>query len=209
MKFFRLTSSGRVCTIKILQICRAEISYKNNGVTNMQNILIVVDMQNDFIDGTLGTNGSWKKESAEGSNENHLGIDGNIFAQEGKALESFHLSEQETTVNGKACYQLYGDVTGTELMGLLGKEMVEAYHLVNLPEEDAIRNLKIPVIFDIYKEELLPAKIVVDMSDVMGDLYKSYGETTKVNLYSIVLQFTDYNKVDEIHVPDEIKNSAK
>ena len=26
-----------------------------------------------------GTNGSWKKESAEGSNENHLGIDGNIF----------------------------------------------------------------------------------------------------------------------------------
>ena len=55
MKFFRLTSSGRVCTIKILQICRAEISYKNNGVTNMQNILIVVDMQNDFIDGTFGT----------------------------------------------------------------------------------------------------------------------------------------------------------
>ena len=90
-----------------------------------------------------------EKESAEGSSENHLGIDGNIFAQEGKALESFHLSEQETTVNGKACYQLYGDVTGTELMGLLGKEMVEAYHLVNLPEEDAIRNLKIPVIFDI------------------------------------------------------------
>ena len=65
------------------------------------------------------------------------------------------------------------------------------------------------IIFDIYKEELLPEKIVVDMSDVMGDLYKSYGETTKVNLYSIVLQFTDYNKVDEIHVPDEIKNSAK
>ena len=25
------------------------------GVTNMQNILIVVDMQNDFIDGALGT----------------------------------------------------------------------------------------------------------------------------------------------------------
>ena len=43
----------------------------------------------------------------------------------------------------------------------------------------------------------------------MGDLYKSYGETTKVNLYSIVLQFKDYNKVDEIHVPDEIKNFAK
>ena len=154
-----------------------------------------------------GTNGSWKKEESEESGENHIGIDGNIFAQEGKALESFRLSEQESTVNGKACYQLYGDVTGTELMGLLGKEMVEAYNLVNLPEEDAIRNLKIPVIFDIYKDEMLPAKIVVDMSDVMGDLYDSYGETTKVNLYSIELQFTDYNHVDEISVPDKIKNS--
>ncbi len=41
-----------------------------------------------------GTNGSWKKESAEGSSENHLGIDEIFFAQEGKALESFHLSEQ-------------------------------------------------------------------------------------------------------------------
>ena len=30
-------------------------------------------------------------------------------------------------------------------------------------------------------------------------LYKSYGETTKVNLYSIVLQFTDYN-LSLIHI---------
>lgn len=155
-----------------------------------------------------GTNGSWKREEAQESSENHIGIDGNIFAQEGKALESFRLSEQSTTVNGKECYQLYGDVTGTELMGLLGKEMVEAYNLVNLPEEDAIRELKIPVIFDIYKEEMLPAKIVVDMSEVLGDLYDSYGETTKVNLYSIELQFTDYNQIDEIQVPEEIKNAA-
>ena len=91
----------------------------------------------------------------------------------------------------------------------LAIQMSDILNLMEVNMEDAIRNLEIPVIFDIYKEELLPAKIVVDMSDVMGDLYKSYGETMKVNLYSIVLQFTDYNKVDEIHVPDEIKNSAK
>ena len=37
------------------------------GVTNMQNILIVVDMQNDFIDGALGT-----KEARGGSGEQHI-----------------------------------------------------------------------------------------------------------------------------------------
>ena len=190
-----------------------ELAIQMSDILNLMEVNMEMDLENTTEPPAGHAKGTArvtiKDSEVSASSENHLGIDGNIFAQEGKALESFHLSEQETTVNGKACYQLYGDVTGTELMGLLGKEMVEAYHLVNLPEEDAIRNLKIPVIFDIYKEELLPAKIVVDMSDVMGDLYKSYGETTKVNLYSIVLQFTDYNKVDEIHVPDEIQNSAK
>ena len=55
---------------------------------------------------------------------------------------------------------------------------------------------------------MLPAKIVVDMSDVLNELYDSFGETTKVNLYSIELKFTDYNQVEEIQVPDEVKNAV-
>ena len=86
--------------------------------------------------------------------------------------------------------------------------MVTAFNLVELPDETAIRELQIPVIFDIYKDEMLPAKIVVDMSDVLNELYDSFGETTKVNLYSIELKFTDYNQVEEIQVPDEVKNAV-
>lgn len=103
---------------------------------------------------------------------------------------------------------MYGDVTGTELMGILGKDMVNAFHLVELPDEDAIRELKIPVIFEIYKDEMLPARILVDMSDVLNELYESYGETTKVNLYSIDLKFTDFDQVDAIEVPEEVKEAA-
>lgn len=152
--------------------------------------------------------GKWSKEAADSNEENHLGVDGNIFAHEGKVMESFHLSEDTVKVDGVECYQMYGDVSGSELIGLLGRDMVTAFNLVELPDETAIRELQIPVIFDIYKDEMLPAKIVVDMSDVLNELYDSFGETTKVNLYSIELKFTDYNQVEEIQVPDEVKNAV-
>lgn len=154
------------------------------------------------------TNDSWVKETTGDSSESHLGVDGDIFRQEGKAMESFHLAKKSVKEDGKECYQMYGDVTGTELMSILGKDMVNAFHLVELPDEDAIRELKIPVIFEIYKDEMLPARILVDMSDVLNELYESYGETTKVNLYSIDLKFTDFDQVDAIEVPEEVKEAA-
>ena len=48
----------------------------------------------------------------------------------------------------------------------------------------------------------------MDMSDVLNELYESYGETTKVNLYSIDLKFTDFDQVDAIEVPEEVKEAA-
>ena len=123
-------------------------------------------------------------------------------------MESFSSCKEDCERRWKECYQMYGDVTGTELMGILGKDMVNAFHLVELPDEDAIRELKIPVIFEIYKDEMLPARILVDMSDVLNELYESYGETSKVNLYSIDLKFTDFDQVDAIEVPEEVKEAA-
>lgn len=152
--------------------------------------------------------GDWEREVTAPDSENHLGLDGNIFAQEGEVLEEFRLAEEPVTVEGKECYQMYGDVTGEDLMGLLGKDMINAFGLVDLPSEEAVKELDVPVIFDIYKEELLPARIIVDMSGVLNDLYDSYGETTKVNLYSIELVFTGYDQVDEITVPQEVQEAS-
>lgn len=45
----------------------------------------------------------------------------------------FSLAKKTVKEDGKECYQMYGDVTGTELMGILGKDMVNAFHLVELP----------------------------------------------------------------------------
>ena len=62
------------------------------GVTNMQNILIVVDMQNDFIDGALGT-----KEAAAivpKVEEKIRNFDGKVFFTR-DTHETYYLETQE------------------------------------------------------------------------------------------------------------------
>lgn len=66
-------------------------------------------------------------------------------------------------------------------MDFLGEEMIQAYGLVDLPDQDALDTLEIPVTVDIYKKEKLPARIIVDMTEIMDELYQSYGKTTNVN----------------------------
>lgn len=152
--------------------------------------------------------GEWERDVTEPDSENHIGMDGNIFAQEGEVLEQFRLADEPVTVEGKDCYQMYGDVKGEDLMGLLGRDMINAFGLVDLPSEEAVKGLEVPVIFDIYIDEMLPARIIVDMSGVLNELYDSYGETTKVNLYSIELVFTDYDQTEKITVPQEVRDAC-
>ena len=111
-------------------------------------------------------------------------------------------------VEGKECYELYGEVSGDSLIGILGTDMIHAYGLVDLPDEDAIRKLRIPITIDVYQEDFLPARMQVDMTDVLDELYDSYKETTDVNDFRFDLVFDGYNNVNEIHVPDEVKNQT-
>ena len=56
-----------------------------------------------------------------------------------------HLAEEPVTVEGRECYQMYGDVKGEDLMGLLGRDMISAFGLVDLPSEEAVKELDVPV----------------------------------------------------------------
>lgn len=76
-------------------------------------------------------------------------------------------------------------------MDFLGEEMIQAYGLVDLPDQDALDTLEIPVTVDIYKKEKLPARIIVDMTDVMDELYQSFGKTTNVNFIILNWCITD------------------
>jgi len=90
-------------------------------------------------------------------------------------------------------------------MDFLGEEMIQAYGLVDLPDQDALDTLEIPVTVDIYKKEKLPARIIVDMTEIMDELYQSYGKTTNVNFYNIELVYQGYDDVKPIQVPESVK----
>ncbi len=149
--------------------------------------------------------GNWSKEVLENTKGSSLTFDNSLFAEMADTVADFRIAEETVEVDGQECYQMYGDVTGENLKGLLGSEMLNAYGLVSIPDEDAISEMMIPITFNVYKEELLPARIVVDMSNVMNSLYDEFDKTTNVNSYSIKLDFGKYGEVEPITVPEEVK----
>ncbi len=150
--------------------------------------------------------GIWSKSESDSSSG--ISIDQNILKDISDEIEKFRLADEMVEVEGKECYELYGEVSGDSLIGILGTDMIHAYGLVDLPDEDAIRKLRIPITIDVYQEDFLPARMQVDMTDVLDELYDSYKETTDVNDFRFDLVFDGYNNVNEIHVPDEVKNQT-
>lgn len=131
-----------------------------------------------------------------------------FFQSAEEEIEDFTLAGQMVKVQEKSCYEIYGDMQGEKLMDFLGREMIQAYGLVDLPDPEALDHLEIPVIVDIYQKERLPARIIVDMTDVMDELYDSYAKTTNVNFYNIELVYHGYDDVKPIQVPESVKQAV-
>lgn len=150
--------------------------------------------------------GQWNRETADSTEQNAL--NGNLFQEAGDSIKSFRIAEQNVQVNEKECYEMYGDISGKELLQFMGLDMMGAFGLVELPDEDAITTLQIPVIIDVYTEDMLPARVIVDMTDVMNNLYDKYEKSTNVNDFTIELGYTGFNQVEEIKVPQEVQQAC-
>ena len=152
--------------------------------------------------------GKWEREVTDPDSENHLGIDGNIFAQEGDVLEDFPPCRGAGYCGRQ---RMLSDVRGCE-RGRPDGTSREGYDQCLRPGRSSKRGgskrTGCPGHIRYLQRRMLPARIIVDMSGVLGDLYDSYGETTKVNLYSIELVFTEYDQVEEITVPQEVKDAC-
>ena len=86
--------------------------------------------------------------------------------------------------------------------------MIYAFGLLELPDMEKVEEMEIPVTLDIYKDEILPARLIVDMREAVNDLYASLGETEEVDDFTIQLIFKDYGQISDITVPREIKENA-
>ncbi|MCI8836102.1 MAG: hypothetical protein HFH24_12180 [Ruminococcus sp.] len=148
--------------------------------------------------------GNWTREVEEQAESSGMTLDSSLFAKMEESMDEFRIAEQTVEVGGKECYQMYGEVMGKDLLGLIGSPMLHAYGLVTLPDESAILESMIPITFEVYVEEMRPARIIMDLTDVMNGLYEEVDKSTNVNNFMIELAFTGYDEVPEIRVPQEI-----
>lgn len=183
----------------------AEVKLNENLVSSNMEIY-QVEEEDKYV-----TYSSLYNQWTRAEQENHASFGGTEtdFFQSARAeIEDFTLAGQPVKVQEKSCYEIYGDMQGKKLMDFLGREMIQAYGLVDLPDQNALDTLEIPVTIDIYKKEQLPARIIVDMTEVMDELYQSYGKTTNVNFYNIELVYQGYDDVKPIQVPESVKQAV-
>lgn len=149
----------------------------------------------------------WSREVSEGTGSGSF--DGSLFHAEDDSLENFRVAEEPVEVSRRECYEMYGTITGTEFLQFIGLDMIEAFGLVEIPDESAVLEMQIPITIDVYKEELLPARVKVDMTDVMNEMYERYDMRTDVNDFTIKLGYTGFDEVKEIRVPEEVKAACE
>lgn len=71
-----------------------------------------------------------------------------------------------------------------------------------------MKDAKIPCVIDIYQDSILPARIYIDMKDVLAKLMGDEYEGLEVDEYYVEITYNEYDKADEIKVPKKAKEAA-
>lgn len=154
-----------------------------------------------------GVDNIWQRSTSEDEVASGISLNGGMLQDLETLVDQFTLAEESVEVNEKECYEIYGEIKGADLISLVGEDLMNAYGIVEIPEKESVYELLIPITIDIYKDEMLPARIYVDMTDEMNAFYDDIGESMNVNDFTVDILFLNYNQIDEIIVPDEVKKS--
>lgn len=147
----------------------------------------------------------WTKQTVD-SEENVL--DEGMYEGFKKAYKSFELKKDLVKVNDKKCYELTGKVDGGLLSGIIDQDMLDSVTSGIDLDADGMKDAKIPCVIDIYQDSILPARIYIDMKDVLGKLMGDEYEGLEVDEYYVELTYNEYDKADEIKVPKKAKEAA-
>ena len=148
----------------------------------------------------------WSKEEMDESEIDVLSE--NMFGGFEDMADDFELSEDLTDVEGEECFELKGEIKGESLNGLFDEEMMSSFGLDGVMDEDALEDVTIPCTVEVYKESILPARVNIDMKEVMESTMGETGEDVEVSDFYIEMTYVEYDKVKEIKVPDEAKEAV-
>lgn len=183
-----------------------KISFKFSGTDMGTDIEVYQVKEKDEVVSYLNVQNEWTKQITE-AGENLL--DEELYEELKEAYESFELKKDLVEVNDKKCFELSGKVDGGILSGIIDQDVLDSATSGMDLDADAIKDAKVPCVIDIYKESVLPAKIRVDMKDIltkiMGDKYEGF----EVKDYYIEIVYNEYDKAEKIKVPKEAKEAEE
>lgn len=151
-------------------------------------------------------NGMWAKETVE-EEEEETALSADMVERLIKQSEAFTLSEELVTVNEKECFELKGDIGGEFAADMLGEDMLETFGMGGAVSKEDIKNLEIPCTITVYKDDILPASISIDMKDVLTKAMEE-AEGMEIQELNLEMNFDEYNKVKEIKLPKGAKEQA-
>ena len=141
----------------------------------------------------MGMMDEWMKSETEVDESNMQEL--YTIAGDGKDMT---LAEETEKIDDREVYVLTTTITGEEFEEIMGvmEGMTEGIDEMNWSDVQANVTMKI------YKDTVLPASVSIEMSD-SGEGIESEGVTVKFNSISVVMNYTDFDSVDSITIPEE------
>lgn len=158
---------------------------------------------NEYVSYTLADDVWSRSTQTDGTDDFNMDIAGM-----GTRAEMYEMAGKLVEVNGKDCFEMVGDIGGDAVSGMLGEDILESLAGLNLDEE-TLSEVEIPCIIDVYRDGILPARIFIDMSEIIDTMAGAAGQDVTVSTCSIELIYEEYNCVDEIRVPEEAVTAAQ
>ena len=152
-------------------------------------------------------NDIWTKE--KGNNEAGSNEVRSEFLDPDEKPEKFKLKPDITEIEGMETYELTGYMSGKDVMNIFDISAVSGLSGIEDLDIKKLNRTQIPVMINIYKDSALPAKIYVDMTDVLDEIYKDMEENTTVSNFTITVKYEDYGSIEPILVPEEVKQETE
>lgn len=184
-----------------------EFSIKYNGSDINTTIEAYALIEDDEVVTYTNTNEAWSKSTSDDVED---ALDINAFENLTKTHESFKKKEDLVKVNDKECFELTGKIGGKYLEGIMDEDMVNSFGSSgDILDEEKMEKAKIPCTIDIYKDSILPAKIHIDLKDLVQKSYADSYQNLEVEDYFVEITYFEYDNIKEIKVPKEALEATK
>lgn len=147
----------------------------------------------------------WTKEVSDAEEDV---LDEGMFKKFKDVSEAFEVKKDKVEVNGKKCFELNGEIAGEALEGIIDEDMLNSIGAGSIVDAEELEKLVIPCTISIYSDDILPAKLTLDIADTLQGIMGEDAAGVEVEKYNIELTYKEFNKVEKIKVPKEAKGAA-